>query len=287
MIMKAVRQAKGNTMKKIMKATTTTLALLVAATLGGCSSTPKDAGKPFVQNPKESVALNVAAYAGYPYILRDNGYSNGLDALATSGGNAVLLASDLAGSLGSLGGASLGLGLGLFTSMAAEYPLPMSEVMTAKLNPGEDYRSAATVLRVLKANYEMREVREKTDGDTLKQFLGKDSLNDYVCEPTTYKKFDFECFDPAYKKYSHFVGVSRPANGTEFGEVMPLTPGSYGVYFMTSDRGAVLIPKADAPDPYFTYTKGVYVIGDTVLPKIAPREDGKRLVFLHGKATLI
>lgn len=43
---------KGNTMKKIMKATTTTLALLVAATLGGCSSTPKDAGKPFVQNPK-------------------------------------------------------------------------------------------------------------------------------------------------------------------------------------------------------------------------------------------
>lgn len=56
---------------------------------------------------------------------------------------------------------------------------------------------------------------------------------------------------------------------------------------MTSDRGAVLIPKADAPDPYFTYTKGVYVIGDTVLPKIAPREDGKRLVFLHGKATMI
>ena len=103
----------------------------------------------------------MAAYAGYPYILRDNGYSNGLDALATSGGNAVLLASDLAGSLGSLGGASLGLGLGLFTSMAAEYPLPMSEVMTAKLNPGEDYRSAATVLRVLKANYEMREVRGK------------------------------------------------------------------------------------------------------------------------------
>lgn len=171
---------KGNTMKKIMKATTTTLALLVAATLGGCSSTPKDKGKPFVQNPKESVALNVAAYAGYPYILRDNDYSNGLDALATSGGNAVLLASDLAGSLGSLGGATLGLGLGLFTSMASEYPLPMSEVMTAKLNPGEDYRSAATVLRVLKANYEMREVREKTDVDTLKQFLGKDSLNDYV-----------------------------------------------------------------------------------------------------------
>ena len=72
--MKAVHQAKGNTMKKIMKATTTTLALLVAATLGGCSSTPKDAGKPFVQNPKESVALNVAAYAGYPYILRPTGW---------------------------------------------------------------------------------------------------------------------------------------------------------------------------------------------------------------------
>jgi hypothetical protein len=258
------------------------------AALTGCSSTPKDLGQPFTQDKSKSVALNVAAYAGYPYLLKDNSYSKGLDTVVTSTSNTLLLANDLTGSLGSLGGGALGLGLGFISGMADQYPLVGGKVFTAKLQPGEDYKSAATVLRVLKANYEKREV-DSADGDKLRSLLAKSSLADYVCEPTTVDDYDFSCFDPADDRYNTYVKAIRPANGLEFAEVMPLTKGSYGVFFICNDRGSVLTPKKDATDAYFYLKDGSYVLGNTntVLPRVAPREDGKRLVFIEGKATLI
>ena len=269
-----------------MKAKIFAVTTLAVMTLAGCSSTPKDMGKPFVQDKSKSVALNVAAYAGYPTLLRDNSYSNELDTLVVSTSNALLLANDLAGSLGSFGGAALGAGLGLMSGLTAEYPLDHSQVVTAKLNPGEDFRSPQAVARVIKANYQKR-IARSGDGETLGGLLAKESLDDYVCEAYSSSNFDYKCYDPAYEDYSHLVKVARPANGTEFGEVMPLPVGQYGVYLMRTDRGGVLMPKADAPDAYFHMKDGAYVIGDTILPKVAPREDGKRLVFLHGKATMI
>ncbi len=269
-----------------MKAKIFAVTTLAVMTLAGCSSTPKDMGKPFVQNPTKSVALNVAAYAGYPHLLSDNSYSKGFDTLVTSTSNAMLLSSDLARSLGSLGGAGLGIGLGFMSGLVAEYPLQSSNVFTAKLNPGEDYRSPQTIVRVLDANYQ-KQVAKPDDSEELKTFLNKPSLKDYVCTGTMYKDFDFTCSDPAHDTYTMLVKVVRPASGTEFGEVMPLTPGQYGVYLITPERGYAQEVKANAADPYFHMKDGAYVIGDTILPKVAPREDGKRLVFLHGKATMI
>ena len=45
----------------------------------------------------------------------------------------------------------------------------------------------------------------------------------------------------------------------------------------------------NAADKYFYLEQGAYVLSDskTVLPRVAPREDGKRLVIIDGKATLI
>lgn len=270
---------------KVQLIATTVLAMTA---LAGCSSTPKDMGKPFVQDKSKSVALNVAAYAGYPYVLRDNSYDKGLDTLVTSTSNALLLANDLSGSLGSLGGGALGLGLGFISGMADQYPLDAGRVFTAKLQPGEDYKSAATVLRVLQANYQKREV-DSADGDKLRSLLAKPSLADYVCEPTTVKEYDFSCYDPADDRYNTYVRATRPANGLEFAEVMPLTKGIYGVFFIRNDRGSVLTPKKDATDAYFYLKDGSYVLGNTntILPRVAPRADGKRLVFIDGKATLI
>lgn len=258
------------------------------AAITGCSSTPKDMGQPFVQDKSKSLALNVAAYAGYPYVLRDNSYSKGFDTLVASTSNALLLANDLSGSLGAFGGGALGLGLGFISGMADQSPLDAGKVFTAKLQPGEDYKSAATVLRVLQTNYQRREV-DSADGDKLRSLLAKPSLADYVCEPTTVKEYDFSCYDPADDRYNTYVRATRPANGLEFAEVMPLTKGSYGVFFIRNDRGSVLTPKKDATDAYFYLEKGSYVLGNsnTILPRVAPREDGKRLVFIDGKATLI
>lgn len=94
-----------------MKGNIFVASVLSIAAITGCSSTPKDLGQPFVQDKSKSVALNVAAYAGYPYLLVDNSYSQEFDTLVTSSSNAMLLANDLSGSLGSLGGGTLGLGL--------------------------------------------------------------------------------------------------------------------------------------------------------------------------------
>lgn len=262
--------------------------VLAITALTGCSSKPKDMGQPFTQDKSKSVALNVAAYAGYPYVLRDNSYDKSLDTLVSSSSNALLMANDLSGSLGSLGGGALGLGLGFISGMAAQYPLDAGKVFTAKLQPGEDYKSAATVLRVIKDNYQKREV-DAADGEKLRGLLAKTTFADYVCEPTTVKDYDFSCFDPADDRYNTYVKATRPANGLEFAEVMPLAKGNYGVFFIRNDRGSVLTPRKDATDAYFHLKDGSYVLGNTntVLPRVAPREDGKRLVFLNGKATLI
>ena len=270
---------------KVQLIATTVLAM---AALAGCSSTPKDIGQPFVQDKSKCVALNVAAYAGYPYVLRDNSYSQGFDTLVASTSNALLLANDLSGSLGAFGGGALGLGLGFISGLTDQYPLDGGDVFTAKLHPGENYKSAATVLRVLQTNYQKREV-DSADGDKLRSLLAKSSLADYVCEPTTVSDYDFSCFDPADDRYNTYVKATRPANGLEFSEVMPLPQGNYGVFFINNDRGSVLTPKKDATDAYFYLKDGSYVLGNTntILPRVAPREDGKRLVFIDGKATLI
>ena len=70
-------------MEKIMNATTTTSHYSSPQTFGRLFIHPAEGrGQTFLQNPKESVALNVAA-VGYPYILRDNGIPKGSDTLAT------------------------------------------------------------------------------------------------------------------------------------------------------------------------------------------------------------
>lgn len=271
-----------------MKAKLIAVTVMAMTALSGCASKPKDMGQPFTQDKSKSVALNVAAYSGYPDLLQDNSYSKGFDTVVTSTSNALLLANDLSGSLGSLGGGALGVGLGLISGMADLYPLDDAEVMTAKLHPGEDYRAAATVLRVLKDNYQKRPV-DKDEFKDLKGFFDKADLDAYVCEATTDGDWDFSCFDPAYKSFNHYIKVARPANGTEFSPVLNLNQGNYGVYLLRSDKGAVLVPKATTPDSYFKYDQGVFRVGNTntVLPRVAPREDGKRLVFIDGKATLI
>lgn len=258
------------------------------AALTGCSATPKNIGKPFSQNKSKSVALNVAAYAGYPYLLKDNSYSKGLDTVVTSTSNALLLANDLSGSVGSIGGGAFGVGLGLMSGLVAQYPLDMANVFTAKLQPGEDYRSATTALRVMKANYQKR-AKRADELKALNGFFENPSLDAYVCEPTMLIPWDYSCFDPAYEGFALYVRAIRPATGNEFPQVMPLDKGNYGVFLIGRARGSVLTPKKDAPDAYFYMEKGFYVLGgtNTILPLIAPREDGKRLVFIDGKATLI
>lgn len=271
-----------------MKVQTIAAAVLALISVTGCSSTPKDIGQPYVQDKSKSFALNVGAYAGFPHVLKDNNYSHGLDTLVVSSSNAMLLADDLGSSMGALSAGALGAGLGFMNGFLAEFPLDAAKVFTARLNAGENYKDANTVLRVINDNYEKRP-EKVNESKGLKGFFDKKDLSAFVCTPSSSSRWDFSCYDPAFENYNVYVKATRPANGQEFKGVMNLPVDNYGVYVIRNDRGSVLVPKKNAPDKYFYLEQGAYVLSDskTVLPRVAPREDGKRLVIIDGKATLI
>lgn len=249
------------------------IAVLVSGlVLAGCSSKPDDFGKPYVQDKSESVALNLAAYAGYPGVFEDNNYSHSLDALTRAGTMATLLPNDLGASMGGLGAGALGFGLGLLTSLTADTPFDIGFVFTAKLMPGEDYRSPDTVLRVFRANYEKRPADPLLPAD-MEDMRNKTSLDRYVCKATTDYGYDVVCYDPDYEDYVYYINTTRPANGQEFGEAMPLSVGSYGVFFIRADRTPSYLPKKQSPDIYFRFDEGMFISGDGKirLPRVGPR----------------
>ncbi|MCF5860044.1 hypothetical protein [Aeromonas veronii] len=264
------------------------VSILAMAILGGCSSAPKDLGKPFVQDKTKSVAFNVGAYAGYPDVLQDKYYSHDLDTLVTSSSNAMLLSADLGGSMGAFGAGALGVGLGFLSGLTDQLPLKSGYVFTAKLNPGEDYRSPTTVLRVFQENYVKLDPNNK-ENEHVKDVIEKTSISNFICESTTDYSYDVYCADPAAKKYGFYVKTTRPANGQEFPEVMPLPVGQYGVYFINSARSPAFEPKENTEDSYFHLKNNAFVLGksNTILPLVSPRDDGKRLVFIDGKAKFI
>lgn len=271
-----------------MKARKIVAVIVSVLILAGCSSKPEDLGKPYVQDKSKSFALNLAAYAGYPGILEDNNYSHSLDALSRAGTMAVLLPNDLGASMGGLGAGALGFGLGMVTSLADLVPLDSGYIFTAKLQPGEDYRSPDTVLRVIKANFELRG-KYKYDDASDAEMLKKTSLDRYVCKPTTDYGYDVTCYDPDFENYNYYVNTTRPANGQEFGDAMPLPFGNYGVYFISAGRTGNFVPKKQSVDIHFSFENGVYTSGDgkIVMPRVGPREDGKRLVIIDGKAKFL
>ncbi|BBQ30640.1 hypothetical protein ACTG2K_10320 [Aeromonas caviae] len=264
------------------------ISILAVTSLVGCSTIPSVTGKGEYYTPNKSMsyARNIAAYAGYPELIKDNEYSHGLDALVTTGSNVAVLSSDL----GSAVGGGLGLGLGLMSSLTALYPLNLSDVWNAQLNPGEKYDDAATAARVLKANYKVIDASRfspKSHASYDKAFMVKGSLNDVVCENTMLVGFDYVCADPAFPDNEIYVAAIRPANGTEFADILGAKPGNYGVYLI--DVPNTVEVTEGSTDSLFKLQNGAYVSGDgtKIFPRVAPREDGKRLVFINGQATFI
>lgn len=269
-----------------MKGNFIVASVLAVTTLSGCATLPSDPGQFYVQDKNMSYAGNVGAYAGYYGVLKDNNYSKSLDTLTTTTSNVLLLSSDMGATLG--GG--MGLALGFMSRLTALYPLNISDVWTARLNPGEKYDDQATALRVLKSSYQVLDVTHfsaKSHASYDRPFMAKGTLNDVVCEGTILQGFDYVCADPAFPENKFYIAAVRPANGMEFSDILSIQKGNYGVYLIDAPNTVEI--KSDTTDHVFQFRNGAYVVGHTktVLPRVAPREDGKRLVFIDGKATLI
>lgn len=261
---------------------------LVFLLLAGCSMRPQtapDEGKQYVQNSSQSWAWNVTAYAGYPGLISDNKYSSTLDTAIKSTSNALLLPTSLT-SMSGLAAGSLGVGLGLVGSLAGQWPLEGAGVVTTPLQAGEQYNDPAMIARAIKANFNLREYKESASTN-LKPLLLTKSLDKLVCIPAKHNGFNHDCYVPGYEDYPVFVKAVRPADGTEFGSMLGLDKGRYAVLTVANDRGSLLRKKADSPDPVLMLVKNTYVVRDNILPFIGPNDQGKRLVFLDGKASLL
>ncbi|WP_290435453.1 hypothetical protein [Aeromonas caviae] len=257
--------------------------------VSGCSAfkvyndfrNPEGLGEYYKDDATKSFAWNVGAYAGYPWVLNDGRYDKSMDLLVNSTSYAMNLSADLGSSLA---GGALGLGAGFIGGLTEGYPLKPSLVWTAQLEDNEEYNQARAIERFIIKNFKVRAV-EADDTPKIKLRLGMIDINKITCVENHPYQYTHECELPGVSHSTIFVTAARPATGEEFGKILNLKPGRYGV-FVTRNQSD-LIEKDDAADVYFYMKDGAYQSGNNVLPLVGPREDGKRLVVIDGKTTLI
>ncbi|HGY1053536.1 TPA: hypothetical protein ACNUVO_004346 [Aeromonas salmonicida subsp. pectinolytica] len=257
--------------------------------MSGCSAfkvyddfrSPEGLGVHYKDDATKSFAWNVGAYAGYPWILSDHGYDKSMDMLVNSTSYAMNLSADLGSSLA---GGALGLGAGFIGGLTEGYPLKPSLVWTAQLEDGEEYNQTRAIERFIIKNFKVRPV-EADDTPKIKLRLGMIDINKVTCVENNPYQYTHECELPGVSHSTIYVTAARPATGEEFGKILNLKPGKYGV-FMTRNESD-LIEKEDAADVYFYMKDGAYQSGKNVLPLVGPRDDGKRLALIDGKAALL
>jgi hypothetical protein len=257
--------------------------------VSGCSAfkiydnirSPEALGSYYQDDKTKSFAWNVGAYAGYPWVLSDHTYDKSIDMMVNSTSYAMNLTSDLGSALA---GGALGLGAGFIGGLTEGYPLKPSKVWTAKLENGETYNQSRVIERFIINNFKVRPV-EPDDTPKIKLRLGMIDINKITCVENKPYQYTHECTLPGVSHSTIYVTAARPATGEEFGKILNLKPGRYGVFLTRNESD--LIQKDDAPDVYFYMKDGVYKSGKNTLPLISPREDGKRLVLIDGNAELL
>jgi len=221
--------------------------LMVVAAVGllaltGCSSkpSPEAEGQYYVQNPKESLAANMQAYAGYPGLISDYRYNSEIDTALTSGTMGMLLPQDLT-SVNPLAAGGLGVGLGLLGSLVDTYPIDVGYVVTSPMAATDKYNDTEVVKRAVIENFDLR--RDQAEPEAVKELMKVGKIEMLHCEE--YHGFlagDFThtCFIPGWEKYNFYVHAARPANGTEFPGILDLPKGHYTVLMVRQGNGSIL-----------------------------------------------
>jgi len=220
--------------------------------------------------------------AGYPGLIPDNSYAPNMDAAINAGTMATLLPQDLG--ISTLSAASIGFAL---TSLQGTYPMDenFSHIMLYPITTVGDVAAADFVKRAVVANFAIRK-GTAADGD-LADDLQRANINDVSC--TAYgnimdkANFTHECNIPNIP-WPAMVRVAGVYSGEHFEQVMPEVPkGKYAVLFI---RTGQLVAK-EGTQNVFSYKKGVLSNSIAILPFISANSQGKHLVYLNGKATLI
>ena len=265
-------------------------AAIALAVMTGCASTtaPKDTSLQ-VSNPRSSLAGSLVSLAGYPGLIPDNSYGPNLDAAINAGTMATLLPSDLGVSTFS----AAGIG---FALTALEGTFPMDEgaafIVLQPIDDASQLDDPAFIASTVKSSMKVGEVTQKLiDFDAeFADMIKQANIDALSCQPRGTSllnlgkgKFNFDCALPPMR---HDVAVRAAGvyQGSDFDVLMPdVKAKKYAVLFLWS---TYIRPK-DKMQNVFMYEHGVLSNSIAVLPFVSANSQGKHLVYLNGKATLI
>lgn len=259
--------------------------------LAGCASTTQPGGsltaeqKQAMLRDNQSVAAAMVALSGYPGLVPDSSYSKTLDAAINGGTMAMLLPSDVPG-LTSLSAGALGFSL---TALQGTYPYDnhFTSLVFVPMEEAVGIETGDFAYRIINKYYQ-------------KPTLGKGASDEYIAKWEAFKVSDAKC--KAVSSGFNFTGVHfthkcimpswGPANiqvggtydGAMFDKVMPSMAGKK--YVVVLIRGGSMEAKPDT-DNVFKYINHTLTSRHAVLPFVKPNKEGKRLVFIEGKATFI
>ena len=258
--------------------------------LAGCASTPAPKDTLLqVSNPRASLAGSLVSLAGYPGLIPDNSYGPNLDAAINAGTMATLLPSDLGVSTFS----AAGIG---FALTALEGTFPMDEgaafIVLQPIDDASQLDDPAFIASTVKSSMKVGEVTQKLiDFDAeFADMIKQANIDALSCQPRGTSllnlgkgKFNFDCALPPMR---HDVAVRAAGvyQGSDFDVLMPdVKAKKYAVLFL---RSTYIRPK-DKMQNVFMYEHGVLSNSIAVLPFVSANSQGKHLVYLNGKATLI
>ncbi len=265
-------------------------AAIALAVMTGCASTtaPKDTLLQ-VSNPRASLAGSLVSLAGYPGLIPDNSYGPNLDAAINAGTMATLLPSDLGGSAFS----AAGIG---FALTALEGTFPMDEgaafIVLQPIDDASQLDDPAFIASTVKSSVKVGEVTQKLiDFDAeFADMLKQANIDALSCQPIGTSllslgkgKFNFGCALPPMR-HDVAVRVAGVYQGSDFDVLMPdVKAKKYAVLFLRS----TYIKAKNGAQNVFKYERGTLSNSIAVLPFISANSQGKHLVYLNGKATLI
>lgn len=259
--------------------------------LAGCATAPQmgkdlSAGEQeLMQNAPQSMAAAMVSLAGYPGLVPDNTYSTTLDAAVNGGTMAMLLPKDVP-SMSSLGAGLLGFSL---TALQGTYPFDnnFTSLVFVPVEEATDMQTGDFAYRVINKYYQ-------------KLPLGKGATDKQKAKWEAFEVSKAKCeavsggLGLAGVTYSHkckyssgspsAIQVGSAYDGAMFDKVMPSMAGKK--YVVVLVRGGNIEPKPST-DNVFEYINHTLTSRYAVLPFVKPNSEGKRLVFIEGKATLL
>ncbi len=257
----------------------------------GCVSTPSVQDAPLqVTDKRASLASSLVTLAGYPGLIPDNSYAPNMDAAINAGTMATLLPQDLG--ISTLSAASIGFAL---TSIQGTYPMDAgaSFIVLKPIDDASQIYDPTFVTSAVRGSVKIADVTQKLMevSPDFAAKLKRADIESLSCQPTGGSllslagkgKFNFDCAVPPMR-HDVAVRVAGVYQGSDFDPVMPdVKAKKYAVLFL---RSTYIRPKEKMQN-VFMYERGVLSNSIAILPFISANSQGKHLVYLNGKATLI